>query len=68
MMERSASSPSSVAQVTSQRTISRRRQFTDDSVIRNTWRHEVLLSIDSSVMLRYVDNMIVGGPLKLKST
>lgn len=36
MMDSSASSPSSVAHVTSQRTISRRRQFTEESVMRST--------------------------------
>jgi len=36
MMDSRASKPTSVAHVTSQRTISLRRQFTDDSVIRIT--------------------------------
>jgi hypothetical protein len=36
MIDTSASTPTSVAQVTSQRTISRRRQFSDDKVIRIT--------------------------------
>lgn len=36
IIESSASSPSSVAHVTSHRTISRRRQFTADSVMRST--------------------------------
>ena len=40
MMDTSASTPTSVAQVTSQRTISRRRQFSDDNVIRITWRNQ----------------------------
>ena len=40
MMDTSASTPTSVAQVTSQRTISRRRQLRDDNVIRITWRNQ----------------------------
>lgn len=40
IMDTSASTPTSVAQVTSQRTISRRRQLRDDNVIRITWRNQ----------------------------
>lgn len=48
MIDTRASTPTSVAHVTSQRTISRRRQFSDDSVMRITWMNQTTWKLGRS--------------------